>query len=143
MNEAHSNELTNTLKAKIVKEPTPVTIFNVLKNKNKLKIHKEGKYLLLDSGSSLCLISHKLVNHTAWKRLRNPTGFESCNGDFDLTHKTEVTLTLPELNSHRTVTWQCYVDDRENDSLCYDMIISRDLMTSLGLELNFKEKKIS
>ena len=117
MNEVHSNVLTNTTKLQRVKEPTPVTLFNVLKSKNKLKTHKEGKNLLLDSGSSHSLISHKLVNQLAWKRLRNPIGFESCNGDFNLTHRVEVTFILPELNSHRTITWPCYVDDREDDSL--------------------------
>ena len=52
-------------------------------------------------------------------------------------------MIFPELNAHRTVTWQCFIDDRSGDDLGYDMIIGRDLMTALGIKLDFEEKKLT
>ena len=143
MNEIHLNELKITSNITTVKEPTPVSLFNTIKKKrNKNVIIKEGLSVLFDSGSSHSMILKDLVSHLSWKRLRNPVGFESCNGAFDLTHKAEVMFSLPELHSHKVITWQCYIDDRDSDDLGYDMIIGRDLMTILGIKIDFQNKMI-
>ena len=142
LNDASLTEPKKTKLAKGgVQEPTPITYFNVMKrSKTRLKIQHEGRTVLFDSGSSHTIILKKLVEHQSWKRLRNPIGFDSCNGVFDLTHQTEVALIFPELNSHREVTWNCFIDDRPSDDLGYDLIIGRDLMTQLGIELDFNNK---
>ena len=146
-NDASLSELKATSIINRVKEPTPVTLFHLLKNnKNKkkrteCKIQK-GQVVLLDSGSSHSLITKSLVNNLRWKRLRKPIGFESCNGSFDLEYQVEIDFILSELNNHRSITWQCYVDDREADDIGYDMIIGRDMMTELGITLDFHNKKI-
>ena len=143
MNDIHVNELKITNNNMEMKEPTPVSFFNTLKQKrNKHVIVKEGLSVLFDSGSSHTIIVQDLVSHLQWKRLRNPSGFDSCNGAFDLSYKTEVMMSFPELNTHRVVTWQCYVDDRPSQELGYDMIIGRDLMTELGINIDFKNRKI-
>ena len=63
MNDIPKEELKNILKTKTKTEPSPIMFFNVLKGKNKLKIHKEGKTILLDSGSSHSIITKPLVEH--------------------------------------------------------------------------------
>ena len=142
-NDIHSYELKAAMSIEEVKEPTPVTYFSVLKNSNnKLKVKYEGLSVLFDSGSSHSMIVEKVVHKQQWKRLHNPVGFESCNGAFELSYKTEVNLTFPELNSHRVVTWQCYIDERQGNELGYDMIVGRDLMTSLGIQIDFQDKKL-
>ena len=92
MNDVLVEELRNVSETKEVKIPTPVMFFNVLKNKNRLKIHKEGKTILLDSGSSHSIITQRLVYHFSWKRTINPLEFDICGGKLYLTHKTKVTL---------------------------------------------------
>ena len=107
MNEIHLNELKITSNVTTVQEPTPVSLFNIIKKKrNKNVIVKEGLSVLFDSGSSHSMILKDLVSHLSWKRLRNPAGFESYNGAFDLTHKAEVMFKLPELHCHKVITWQ-------------------------------------
>lgn len=123
-------------------KPTPVTYCNILKSKNKLKVQHEGRIVLLDSGSSHSMVNAAAVQHLRWKKLRMPESFSSCSGDFEMSHRAEVVMTFPELNGHRVVTWQCYVDEREGDELGYDMIIGRDLMTALGIVLDFKNKTV-
>ena len=143
MNEVHSNELRMSTNKLGVKEPTPVTIFNTIKKKrNKHVTIQEGLSVLFDSGSSHSMILQDLVLHQSWKRLRNPVGFESCNGAFNLTHKAEVMLSLPEINPHRVVNWQYYIDDRPTNELGYDMIIGCDLMTALGTTIDFESKML-
>ena len=139
MNDVLNRELKSTNNYQSVKEPTPVSYFTVLK---RTKVVQDGLYVLFDSGSSHSIVARSLVEQQQWKRLREPAGFDSCNGAFNLTYKSKVTLSLSELNSHRIIDWQCFIDDRDNGELGYDMIIGRDLMTELGLILNFNEKKI-
>ena len=142
-NDIHDNELKVTTNVKEMKEPTPVTYFSVLKNSdNRLKVKYEGLTVLFDSGSSHTMIVEKVVQQQQWKRLHNPVGFDSCNGAFELNYKTDIKLTFPELNSHRVVKQQCYIDERKNNELGYDMIVGRDLMTSLGIQLDFQDKKL-
>ena len=126
-----------------VKEPTPVTYFNILKkSKSIMKVRHEGLSVLFDSGSSHSMIIERVVDKQQWKRMRNPVGFESCNGAFELQYKTDVILSFPELNAHRVITWQCYVDERDDNELGYDMIIGRDLMTSIGIQIDFQNKML-
>jgi len=45
---------------------------------------------------------------------------------------------LPEFHAHRVIEWEVYVDDSTSLST-YDMIIGRDLMDAIGLDLLFSE----
>ena len=45
---------------------------------------------------------------------------------------------LPEFHAHRLIEWDMYVDD-STSLTTYDMIIGRDLMDSIGLDLLFSE----
>jgi len=46
---------------------------------------------------------------------------------------------LPEFHKHRVVEWEMYVDETASSLSTYDMIIGRDLMESIGLDLLFSE----
>ena len=132
-----------TTNVKGAKEPTPVTYFNIYKkSKNEMKVRHEGLSVLFDSGSSHSMIVKQVVNKQQWKRMRDPVGFDSCNGAFELEYKTNVNLSFPELNAHRVITWQCFIDERENNELGYDMIVGRDLMTSIGIQIDFQNKML-
>jgi hypothetical protein len=51
---------------------------------------------------------------------------------------------LPEFDGRKIITWDCYLDESEQDSDShYDMIMGTDLMKKLGLTLNFLEKSMA
>ena len=52
-----------------------------------------------------------------------------------------VSFSLPELHADKTITWPLHVDAGE--STHYDMILGRDLLTHVGIDLLFSERKIS
>ena len=52
-------------------------------------------------------------------------------------HKGKVFFCQPEFNSKTIVTWSFHVDDFAE--FCYDVILVRDFLKSLGLYLKFSE----
>ncbi len=46
---------------------------------------------------------------------------------------------LPKFHKHRVVEWEVYVDDSKSNVSVYDMIIGRDLMEAIGLDLLISE----
>jgi hypothetical protein len=51
---------------------------------------------------------------------------------------------FPEFDGRKIITWDCYLDESEQDSdSIYDMIMGTDLMKKLGLTLNFLEKSMT
>ena len=46
---------------------------------------------------------------------------------------------LPEFHEHRVIEWDMYVDESSSSLSTYDMIIGRDIMESIGLDLLFSE----
>ena len=65
-------------------------------------------------------------------------------GTFLTRQKRQVEFSFPEFSTDKTITWIIHVDDRtdENNSL-YDMIIGTDLMSALGMKLDFETKEIT
>ena len=51
-----------------------------------------------------------------------------------------VDFCLPEFSATKILSWKCPVDNKINRS--YDMILGRDLITALGLDLKFSENII-
>ena len=47
---------------------------------------------------------------------------------------------LPEFSATNNLTWKCHVDDSAEGR--YEMILSRELHTALGLDLGFSENFI-
>ena len=54
--------------------------------------------------------------------------------------KVKIDFTLPELSATVIMTWNFYVDDSDNSR--YDMILGRDLLTALGLNLKSSDHVI-
>ena len=51
--------------------------------------------------------------------------------------KVKIDFTLPKINATKIVTWDCHVDDSDKGR-CY-MILGRDILTALGLNLKFSK----
>ena len=54
--------------------------------------------------------------------------------------KVEIDFTLPELSATNVVTWNCHVDDFAKGR--YDMILYRDILTTLVLNIKFSDHVI-
>ena len=61
-------------------------------------------------------------------------------GNITTNLKVEVDFTLTELSVMNIVTWKCHVDESAKGR--YDMILGRDLLTELGLNLKFSDHVI-
>ena len=60
---------------------------------------------------------------------------------FMTSRKANIVFCLPEFSTARIVTFRCHVDESNNS--IYYMILGRDLLTSLGLDLKFSKNIIS
>ena len=63
--------------------------------------------------------------------------WEIQSGKFVTSKNMNVDIFLPEFSGTKIVTWKCHKDNSTNGR--YDMILGRDLITALGLDLNFSK----
>ena len=54
--------------------------------------------------------------------------------------KVKIDITLPTLSTMNVVTWKCHMGDSSNGR--YNMILGRDLLTELGLNLKISNHSI-
>ena len=66
--------------------------------------------------------------------------FLTAAGAYVAAGKAVMEFSLPDMNDSKVITWSCYLDD--TDKIGYDAVIGQDLMTKLGISINFKEKII-
>ena len=63
--------------------------------------------------------------------------WEIQSGKFVTSKNMNVDIFLPEFSGTKIVTWKCHIDNSTNGR--YDMILGRDLITTLGLDIIFSE----
>ena len=88
---------------------------------------------LLDSGASATLITSKAVRHLK-KTSCEKTSFDCVAGSFSSRGKCHVRLKMAEFNPTATVNHNAHVTDTLGQ---YDMIIGRELLHELGIDLHF------
>ena len=97
--------------------------------------------ILLDSGSSGCIINKKYV-----KRLKThknaPAKWATKAGSFVTKRKAFVSFILNEFHQEKTITWEMHVDETSSQSSNYDMILGRDLLTTIGVDILFSSQEI-
>jgi hypothetical protein len=64
-------------------------------------------------------------------------------GSFKTKRSCNIEFTLPAFHEHRKIACNAYVDESHYESCNYDMIIGRDIMHSLGINLLFDTAEIS
>ena len=62
-------------------------------------------------------------------------------GNFTISSKVKIGFFLPYFSETKTVTWKFPMDDSSNSS--HDMILGRDLLTSLVIDIKFSQNTIS
>ena len=97
--------------------------------------------ILFDSGSSGTLVNKKLV--TKLKQVQtNTSNWTTKAGTFKTNKQCKVELMLPELHKDKVITWMMHVDESNSSFHKYDIIIGRDLLQELGIDLKFSDHTI-
>ena len=109
---------------------TTVASLNTNKNKKKLCV-------LLDTGSHSSFLRDNYFKHCSSVK-KHKTTYNSAGGTFNSSKKGTLEFRLPEFSTSKKITWNFVSDAGRLDSLGYDMIIGRDLMTSLKMIIDFE-----
>jgi hypothetical protein len=139
---ASTADLLHPKKRTKVEDLSMVTI-GYIKNKNPDRLEENQRLrVMLDSGCSFTMINKRFVKH--WKKtLVKTIKWSTKAGSFKTKRSCDIEFSLPGFHEHRKITCNAYVDESHQESCSYDMIISRDIMHSLGINLLFDTAEIS
>ena len=90
--------------------------------------------IILNIGRSSTILMDNLTSKLKQKET-TMNRWETQSRKFTTSTKANIYFCLPSLNATKIVTWKYHVDDPTK--VRYDMILGRDLLTALGLDLNF------
>ena len=116
--------------------PTTVTLVNVRGGKKNRQTIHEGLRVLLDTGCSDSLLLAEYVKKN--KKIKKDSKYATGGGTVKTRYETKVNFSLPEFSDKKVVTWKFKVF--ESTTLGYDMVIGRDIMAELGIDLSFNKK---
>jgi hypothetical protein len=92
---------------------------------------------LLDSGSSGTLLTKKFTDKLKKKKV--PQGWSTPGGQLNTNQMVKTQLTIPELQDDKLIEWSMYVTE---DLGNYDMIIGRDMLQFLGINIQFSTQEV-
>jgi len=95
--------------------------------------------ILLDSGSSETIVSDKLVKNLPSKKTKAACQWNTAAGSITTNRKVELQFSLPEFYATTVIKHSAHVF---NSKIEYDMILGRDLMQILGIDLSFRDQRI-
>ena len=110
------------------------------KGKRKLKNTARLK-VLFDTGCGSTLINHSAVKKLKQKS-NNGQKWMTKVGSFSTSKTCKVTFALPQFHKHREITWKMHVENTDSKKNTYDMIIGRDLMHEMGLNIDFQKGRM-
>lgn len=100
---------------------------------------------LLDTGTTATILLRKFVapgRANGYKK--KPTQWWTMGGVFTTRRKALIDFKLPDFNVNKTVHWKCHVDDKSDpEKAQYDMIIGTDLMSGLGIDIQFSDHTLA
>ena len=92
---------------------------------------------LLDSGASESLINAKYVKHLRVKKAsKSSTVWSTPAGEMKTLSRVKAQFTIPELQEKKLLEWNLHVAENMG---AYDMIIGRDIMNFLGINIQFSD----
>ena len=92
--------------------------------------------ILLDSGCGGTLVNKSFVKKYT-KTTTSSTSWTTKAGTFETNRKVKCQFTLPEFHQGKDINWTMFVDESDSRLQSYDMIIGRDLLHELGIDLLF------
>ena len=120
-------------------EPLVPVVFVDLQIIKNAKISKKRLKVLLDSGAS-ATIAHKTAVNGLKSKNSSDTVWTSAAGQFSTSKTATTVLVFPEFSETRTITTSIHTSEQPLGG--YDMIIGRDLLTDLGIVLDFQNQTI-
>jgi hypothetical protein len=139
---ASTAELLRPKKKVKVEELSTITIGYIKDKHPDRTTEKQNLRVLFDTGCSATLINKKFVKH--WKKKALKTiKWSTKAGSFKTRRSCDIEFTLPAFHKNRKITCNAYVDESHQEACHYDMIIGRDMMHSLGINLLFDTAEIS
>ena len=93
--------------------------------------------VLFDSGCGATLINKSLTKKLI-STMDKQTKWSTKGGEFKTSSKCKVKFSLPAFHQKREIQWNCYVDETPIENCKYDMIIGRDLLHEVGIDLLFQ-----
>ena len=141
-NDIQRNELTaewstNEMTKNSQEQPTTVTLAHVKEGK-KNRINKfENLKVLVDTGASDSIVHSRYVQ----KKFKSKKAFSTGNGTLNTKYESTLNIELPEFSDKKIITWNFSVAD--TSKIGYDLIIGRDLMNKLEMNISFENKTIS
>ena len=95
---------------------------------------------LLDSGGSSTMVSEKFVKKLKLKPIHGKTTvWKTPAGTMQTTAKVKAQFMLPEFHENRILEWNIHVSP---DKGAYDMIIGRDILEDLGIDIHFSTQTV-
>ena len=94
---------------------------------------------LLDTGGSGCLIAKHLTENLPVTTPASTVQFLTAAGTYTSQGLVELQFSMPELHHDRTIEWQFHVAENLG---AYDLIIGRDLLQELPINLHFDSMEI-
>ena len=95
--------------------------------------------ILFDSGASATIATADLVR-TLKKRKTEPVTWHTKSGSFSTNEICPIRFMLPAFHTDKVVEWNAYVDAQYSSTKPkYDLIIGRDLMEEIELDLRFSD----
>ena len=106
-----------------------------------LNIHRgKPKYkpicALLDSSTSSSIVMGHFMKNLRMTKAAKATHWNTKAGIFETNKTCKVQFALPEFDTQNLIEQKMHVDDSTTSNL-YDIIIGTDLMTELGITINF------
>lgn len=97
--------------------------------------------VLLDSGFSGCLVNEALVKKLTCSN-KPPSHWTTKSGTFTTNKSCQVALSFPERHQDKHITWPMHVDTGQQLPNRYDIILGRDAMVAIGMDLIFSKQEI-
>ena len=113
-----------------------------IRAKRKEKIKTLRMRILLDSGCGATLVNKNFINQNKITKEKE-TKWVTKAGKFSTSRKCEIDFTLPAFHNKKKISWNCYVDESDNTKGNYDMIIGRDILHELGIDLLFSTAEMT
>ena len=105
------------------------------KGSRKMKYQRRLR-ILFDSGCGDTIINQTLTRGPDKKKVKT-SKWKTKAGTFKTNQECKITFTLPQFHKNRDITWNAHVDESPLNQCRYDLIIGRDLMKEIGLDIKF------
>ena len=129
--------MTNLKKKRKLHNLSSVTLGYLHSRKGSRKAkHVRRLRILLDSGCGDTIINKNVVSQLE-QNSSTKSNWATKTGSFSTNKTCKVVFTMPAFHKHKEITWSAHVDESDQQHSRYDMIIGRDMMFALGIDINF------